>query len=133
MTMPGCIARMGAGLLGMLAVTCLVSAENTPIPKPDCDATKMVSVRYSATSERLYLETAVPGERGGCVTLAQIFVARRGSAPLYPVDPVSGERVVNATGTWLLTDDLFVEDGITLNVRFGRVQCCHDKYEYEHI
>lgn len=116
--MTRCAAPLRAALLGFLAFTSLICAENTVIPKPACDATKSVSVRYSSTSERLYLESFVDGERGGCVTLGQIFTARSGKEPLYAVDPVSGERVDDPTGTWLITANVMVEDGVTLNVRF---------------
>lgn len=98
---------------------------NEPIPKPECNASQTVSVRYSATTGRLYLEAAVPGERGGCVTLDQIWTARGGGskagakAPLYAVDPDTGAYSGNITGTWLLEEDLYVEDGITLKVRHG--------------
>lgn len=95
-----------------------VVSENEPIPQPDCDAEKSVNIRYSATSKRLYLEAAEPGERGGCVTLTNIFEARAGKAPLYAVNPESGTRVNEPTGTWLLTESLYVEDGITLNVGY---------------
>lgn len=96
---------------------------NEPIPKPECDANKTVSVRYSATTGRLYLEAAVVGERGGCVTIDQIWEARGGGtkagakAPLYAIDPITGAVSDNVTGTWLLEEDLYVEDGITLKVR----------------
>lgn len=113
-----CAAPLGAALLGFLAFASQICAENIPIPKPACDATKTVLIRYSTTSERLYVESSVDGERGGCVTLSQIFDARSGKEPLYAVDPVSGERVADATGTWLITANVMVEDGVTLNVRF---------------
>lgn len=96
------------------------SAENEPIPEPECDSTKAVSIRYAATSARLYLEAGTAGDRGGCIRLTEIFEARAGKAPLYAVDPSTGNRVPNATGTWLLTTNLFVEDGITLNVSGAR-------------
>lgn len=99
-----------------LATTQQVFGENDPIPKPSCDDSKTVTIRYSSTSERLYLEAGPDGERGGCVTLTEIFDERGGKAPLYAVDPSSGNRSVTATGTWLLTESLYVEDGITLNV-----------------
>ena len=100
----------------------LASAKNTespnqPIPKPECDASIPVSIRYSSASERLYLESADGVTRGGCVTLAQIWEHQRGKAPLYAVDPESGDASDIVTGTWLLTEELFVQDGITLKVR----------------
>lgn len=99
---------------------------NEPIPKPACDANFTVSIRYSATTGRLYLE-GINGTRGGCVTIDQIWEARGGNssggakAPLYAVDPVTGNYSDVMTGTWLLEEDLYVEDGVTLKVR--RQQC----------
>lgn len=92
-------------------------AENEPIEEPDCDSTKSVSIRYASSSQRLYVEAGVDGESGGCVTLSDIYAVQGTSGPLYPVDPDSGDRVDTETGTWLLTESLYVEDGITLQVR----------------
>ena len=95
---------------------------NEPIPKPECDTSNPVSVRYSSTTGRLYVETA-GSTRGGCVTIDQIWEARGGGtdfgakAPLYAVDPDSGDISETITGTWLLFEDLYVEDGVTLRVR----------------
>lgn len=50
------------------------------------------------------------------MTLKGIWENRSGKAPLYAVDPVSGDVSDTATGTWLLTQSLWVEDGITLQV-----------------
>lgn len=111
--------------LGAFTLATIVVAENEPIPQPECDATKTVSVRHSGTTKRLYLE-GVGGERGGCITLSQIYEARVGKPPIFPVDPLTGARTINATGTWLLTEDLFVEDGITLNVSL--VSCLEHVY-----
>ena len=106
-----------AAVLSLLAfVAADTSSPNKAITKPDCDPSKTVSVRFSATSERLYLESADSGSRGGCVTLKQIWEERDGKAPLYAVDPESGEVSATETGTWLLTMSLYVEDGITLQV-----------------
>ena len=92
------------------------ASPNEPIEKPDCDASVNVSIRYSATSARLYLESEDGITRGGCVTLEDIWVAREGKAPLYAVNNVTGDVSDNATGTWLLEEELYVEDGITLKV-----------------
>ncbi|CAN0520263.1 unnamed protein product [Scytosiphon promiscuus] len=95
---------------------------NEPIPKPECDMNKTVSIRYSKTTERLYLEAGVLGERGGCVSVDQIWAARGGGAkggvkaPLFAVDPETGLYSDTITGTWLLEESLYVEDGITLKV-----------------
>lgn len=109
-------------LLSVVALAGHAFGENDPIPQPECDDTKSVSIRYASTTARLYLEAGTEGERGGCVTLGQIFEARGGKAPLYAVDPDSGERSTVATGTWLLTEELYVEDGIVLNVSIGRLK-----------
>lgn len=103
-------------LLTLASLAASIAAENDVIDQPECDSSKTVSIRYSSTSQRLYLEAAEDGERGGCVTLTDIFDARAGKAPLYAVDPDTGDRVDEPTGTWLLTESLYVEDGITLNV-----------------
>lgn len=127
------VAALGAGqeyTNGTAANGTDTASPNEAIPKPDCNSTKTVSVRYSATTGRLYLEAAVEGDRGGCVTIEQIWEARGGGtttgakAPLYAVDPDTGEYSTEITGTWLLEEDLYVEDGITLKVR-----CTTTKYD----
>ncbi|CAN0480771.1 unnamed protein product, partial [Laminaria digitata] len=90
---------------------------NEAIAKPACDASAPVSIRYSSSSARLYLESGDGSTRGGCVTLKGIWESRGGKAPLFAVDPVSGDVSSTVTGTWLLTESLYVEDGITLQVR----------------
>eukprot|EP00904_Undaria_pinnatifida_P005816 jgi/Undpi1/2364/HiC_scaffold_13.g05747.m1 len=113
------------GVLGFLALKLAAAADtaspNDPIAKPDCDSSITVSVRYASTSERLYLESADGSTRGGCVTLEDIWEARAGKAPLYAVDSDSGDISETATGTWLLTESLYVEDGITLQVHGSSV------------
>ena len=129
-TKPHCRARRKLEMskaLGKIAVLSMLGfipasakdteSPNQPILKPECDASIPVSIRYSSASERLYLESADGIIRGGCVTLAQIWEHQRGKAPLYAVDPESGDIRDSVTGTWLLTEELFVEDGITLKVR----------------
>ena len=109
-----------ATMLSMLALKLAAAADtespNEPIPKPECDSSQAVSIRYSSGSERLYLESGDGSTRGGCVTLRQIWENRGGKAPLYAVDPDTGDISDTVTGTWLLTEELFVEDGITLKV-----------------
>lgn len=107
--------KRSIAVLGAFALAPAAVAKNRPIPQPACDGTKSVDIRYSGASKRLYVEGA-GGVRGGCVTLSQIYETRVGKPPLYPVNPVSGARTTNVTGTWLLTESLHVEDGITLNV-----------------
>ena len=116
--MPNVLGK--ATILSMLALQLAVATDtespNDPIPKPECDASTTVSIRYSSTSKRLYLESADGSTRGGCVTLKQIWEQRAGKAPLYAVDPDTGDESDTVTGTWLLTEALYVEDGITLKV-----------------
>ena len=116
--MPNVLGK--ATLLSVLALQVATAADtespNEPIPKPECDSNTTVAIRYSSTSARLYLESVNGSTRGGCVTLNDIWVERAGKEPLYAVDSETGEISANATGTWLLTEELYVEDGITLQV-----------------
>ena len=98
---------------------------NDAIAKPKCDSSTPVSLRYSSGSERVYVESEDGSTRGGCVTLTDIWEWLHGSAPLYAVDPDSGDVSNTATGTWLLTEHLWIEDGITLEVSvfFSRHTC----------
>ena len=109
-----------AVLLSMLALKMAAAQDtespNESIPKPECDASIPVSIRYSSATARLYVVSADGDARGGCVTLAQIWEERKGKAPLYAVDAQSGNITKSATGTWLLTEEMFVQDGITLQV-----------------
>lgn len=91
------------------------SSPNRAISKPSCDKSITVSVRYSGASDRMYIESANGRTRGGCITLKQIWQSRAGEGPLYAVDK-NGDVSDNVTGRWLLTDDLYVQDGITLKV-----------------
>lgn len=111
-----------AALMSLLAAAKVADAADTaspndPIEKPSCDSSKAVSIRSSSSSERLYLESADGSTRGGCMTLTEIWEDLDGSAPLYAVDPDSGDVSDSVTGTWLLTETLYVEDGITLQVK----------------
>ena len=92
------------------------ASPNDPIPKPDCDSSLDTSIRYSGSSKRLYIESGDGSTRGGCATLGDIWAFRRGQGPLYAVDARSGDISESETGTWLLTEELYVEDGITLQV-----------------
>ncbi|CAN0368150.1 unnamed protein product [Laminaria digitata] len=108
-------------LSGMLVLKLAAAADtespNDPIPKPDCDTNTTVAIRYSSSSARLYLESADGSTRGGCATFSQIWEEQGGNgAPLYAVDPETGDASDAWTGTWLLTEALYVEDGITLQV-----------------
>lgn len=117
------MVRTAALMMGLLAAARRVAdaadtaSPNKAIPKPKCDPSATVSIRYSPSSERVYLESADGATRGGCVTLTQIWENMDGRAPLYPVKSGSGDVSTTATGTWLLTESLWVEDGITLQVR----------------
>ncbi|CAM9942410.1 unnamed protein product [Ascophyllum nodosum] len=113
-------------MLAVGSLLVLAAAANTPSPndaisKPECNSTNPISIRYAGTTARLYLESANSSTRGGCITLGDIWTERTGKAPLYAVDPVNHTISEESTGTWLLTEDLYVEDGITLQVHGSSV------------
>lgn len=116
--MPAALGKVAA--LSILALKLATAKDtmspNDPIPITECDESIPVSIRY-ASSSRLYVEAADSSSQGGCITLKQIWEHQKGEAPLYAVDPKSGDVSDKATGTWLLTEDMYVEDGITLKVR----------------
>ena len=111
------VAALGLLLAIEFACADKTASPNDAIPKPSCDSSKSVSVRYSSGSERLYLESS---SGGGCITLEEVWSGLRGKAPLYAVDSSTGEVSKTATGTWLLTESLYVEDNVTLQVRVMR-------------
>lgn len=94
------------GVVAVLASGFFCVQANTPIPKPVCDASKEISVRYSSTSQRIYLES-LDGSRGGCASPATVHQALGDSSPLYPLE---------TPGQWKLDESLYVLDGITLNL-----------------
>lgn len=123
--------RTGAALLSLLLANRLAGASyvdlpdtvlpdtpspNTAIAKPECNPNITVSIRYSKGSRRLYVESSDDVSRGGCITPTEIWTSMGGSSPLYPVNATSGSTSNTATGTWLLTQSLWVKDGITLQV-----------------
>ncbi|CAM9699219.1 unnamed protein product [Scytosiphon promiscuus] len=83
--------------------------------QPGCNSTDIPSVRYASSTERIYVEQA--DSRGGCFTLTQIWES--GTRPLYPIDPSTNARVNVVTGVWLLTEELYVLDGVTLQQIHG--------------
>ncbi|CAN0415870.1 unnamed protein product, partial [Laminaria digitata] len=89
------------------------ASPNDAISKPSCKSGQSVSVRYSSGSKRLYLEAS---SRGSCITIKEVWEKLGGKAPLYAVDSGSGDVSKTVTGTWLLTEDLYIEDGVTLQV-----------------
>eukprot|EP00904_Undaria_pinnatifida_P005755 jgi/Undpi1/2309/HiC_scaffold_13.g05693.m1 len=117
MTTAMTLTRVAALSLLVLAIELAGAAKtaspNDAISKPSCDSSKSASVRYSSGSERLYVESS---SGGGCITLKEVWEGLDGKAPLYAVDSSTGDVSKNATGTWLLTESLYVEDGVTLQV-----------------
>ena len=97
------------------------ASPNKAIPKPECDVKITVSIRYSSASPGLYLESARRNTRGGCITLQAVWEELGSGAPLYAVDSRTGDVSSTATGTWLLTESMYVEDGITLQVTQNRM------------
>lgn len=55
------------------------------------------------------------GPRGGCFTLTDIWKELDQNI-LFAIDPSTEIISKVPTGTWMLTEDLFIQDGITLNV-----------------
>lgn len=120
--------RAGVAILSLLAADRRAGAANTASPnsaiaKPACDVNTTILLRYSWSLERLYLESGDDTTRGGCVTLTKIWEELAGRAPLYAVN-ASGDVVDVVTGTWLLTESMYVTDGITLQVRYTRRDQC---------
>lgn len=116
------VAGGGVVFMSLLAAWPAAAADtaspNDAIAKPECDANATVSFRYSPGSARLHVESGEGSTRGGCITLTDIWEWLDGDAPLYAVDSDSGNVSDSATGTWLLKEHLWVEDGITLQVMY---------------
>ena len=93
-------------IVALLACGFIGARGNTPVPKPVCDASKSISVRYSSTSQRIYLESA-DGSRGGCATPTSVYEALGEESPFYPLE---------TPGEWMLDESLYILDGIVLNV-----------------
>ncbi|CAM9851353.1 unnamed protein product [Pylaiella littoralis] len=82
---------------------------------PDCESVELPEIRYASSTRRMYVEHN--GTRGGCVTLTQIWEGvTSDTRPLFPIDIATNDRVENVTGVWLLTEELYVTDGVTLQV-----------------
>jgi len=70
----------------------------------NCISSVEVSVRFSSSSDRLYVEATEPG---GCISPSEIYNSFNGSktaSPLYSLE----------TGVWNLDSDFYIEDGVTL-------------------
>ena len=106
-----------AAVLSMLALEQVNATDtespNEPIPKPECDASIPVSIRYSSVSSWRYIVSADISSRGSCVTLNRIFKERGGKTFLYSESGINSD---SDTGAWLLTEELLVQDGVTLQV-----------------
>lgn len=77
-----------------------------------------VSVRYIPDLKRVYVEPATGSNGlGACATLTQIWEnLPQLNSPLYAINTTTSAVSEVPTGTWLLTEDLYIEDGITLSV-----------------
>lgn len=84
-------------------------------PKPVCDSSIAVSVRYSSSSKRIHVlfVESLNGTRGGCASANDVFLALGSSSPLYP----TAEQ-----GEWMLGESLYILDGITFRV-YGTDRC----------
>ena len=72
---PSSVLAMGSLVLAAAGNT---PSPNEPIPKPMCNSSNPLRVRYAETTGRLYLESAGNDTRGGCVSLGAIWEARDG-------------------------------------------------------
>ena len=74
--------------------------------KPICTFGE-ISVRYASSTQRMYLESAFPGKRSNaCVTLDDV-IEKFPSGPLSKTSP----------GVYYLEEDLYILDGVTLNIK----------------
>lgn len=115
--MVGRLAMMTIGVaIGTITPT-NVLAQNGIIARQPCDSSTAISVRYAGSSRRVYVENA-DGRRGGCATMTDIYNAiKHRTDALIPIYPSNSSEAPYITGTWLLSEDLYVVDGVTLNVR----------------
>lgn len=130
--------RAAASILSLLAAAAAAArradatyttSPNHAIAKPGCDVNATVSLRYSSSSKRLYVESPDGVTRGGCVTLKKIWTELGGATPLFAVNASTGNVSDVATGTWLLTETLYVKHGITLQVRGKQKKMSVPKYK----
>eukprot|EP00903_Cladosiphon_okamuranus_P014539 g13486.t1 len=92
-----------------------------------CDYTveKKASLRFNIETDRLYLEG------GGCITPSDIYQAKLSpvsdtdgntltaeEAERIPIKPITkgGEPAVNETGYWIFTSDVYIYDGVKLEL-----------------
>lgn len=78
-----------------------------------CNDSIPVSVSVS-NDQRIHVNS---NQNGGCITLTDVWKALE-SEHLIPIDPVTKRHSLIYTGTWYLNEDLYIEDGVTLNL-FG--------------
>ena len=106
-------SQVSTSSIEMIGLTCFLILSyvfggyaNETIPKPECDSSKEVSIRYAASSNRVYVES-LDGTRGGRISLTQIYESLDDKSPLSPTD---------TDGEWFLESELFILDGITLEI-----------------
>ena len=80
-----------------------------------CNDSIPVSVSVSPDDQRIHVNS---NHIGGCITLTDVWKGLDKSEHLTPIDPVTKNTSSIYTGTWYLTEDLYIEDGVTLNL-FG--------------
>lgn len=100
---------------------------NTVYPKPVCDPSKTPLIRYASTTERIYVESL--DERGGCITVTDVwdFVRQKYPESLHPIDD-QNNFTNSTTGKWLLNSDLYVLDGVTLEIKGSSVGGSADEF-----
>ena len=80
-----------------------------------------ISVRHIPDLKRIHVEPASDSHGlGGCTTLTQIWesllLLPQQNSPVYAINTTTNAVSDVPTGTWLLTEDLYIEGGITLGV-----------------
>ena len=86
----------------------------TPIDDSYCTSKHPITVRRSLSPKGVHCEST---GKGGCFTLSELWKEPNQDF-LFAIDPVTNTVSKIPTGTWFLTQDLYITDGITLNM-FG--------------
>ncbi|CAM9219249.1 unnamed protein product, partial [Sphacelaria rigidula] len=110
---------------------------NTVYPKPPCSThqNSAPQIRYASTTYRIYVElgelesTSSSGATRPCITVGEIWKVLSPKYPqtLHPIDSM-GNFANSSTGMWLLNSDLYVLDGVTMQIRGVSVQGDADEF-----
>ena len=105
--------------LGLVNSSRTTPTLNTVYPKPSCSATtSLAQIRYSSTSDRIYVEHDESSQNPPCITVGEVWESLAPKYPdtLHPIDEL-GNFANSSTGKWMLNSDLYVLDGVTLRIR----------------